>query len=73
MSDKSVPIASFETNLQALETLVSKLERNELSLQEALAAYAEGTALVKACQGQLVQAEVTLTEISAALTPPTEA
>jgi exodeoxyribonuclease VII small subunit len=63
---------SFETNLQALETLVNKLERNELSLQEALSAFAEGTTLVKACQEQLSKAEVTLTEINAKLNAPEE-
>ncbi len=63
---------SFETNLQALETLVNKLERNELSLQEALSAFAEGTTLVKACQEQLAKAEVTLTEINAKLNAPEE-
>lgn len=62
----------FEANLEALETLVNQLERNELSLQDALTAYAQGTALVKACQAQLAQAEVTLTEISATLAEKTE-
>ena len=72
MSHTPANSATFEANLQALETLVSQLERNELPLQAALAAYAEGTALVKACQAQLAQTEITLTEIAASLNPPSQ-
>lgn len=58
------PPPTFESQLQALEQLVSQLERNELPLEKALAAYAKGTDLVAACQKLLAQAEVTLSEIS---------
>jgi exodeoxyribonuclease VII small subunit len=58
------PNPTFEQQLKALEALVSQLERNELPLQEALAAYAKGTALVAACQGLLAQAETTVQEIT---------
>jgi exodeoxyribonuclease VII small subunit len=58
------PTPTFESHLQALEQLVNQLERNELPLEKALAAYAKGTDLVAACQKRLAQAEVTLTEIT---------
>ncbi|MCA3243970.1 MAG: exodeoxyribonuclease VII small subunit [Alphaproteobacteria bacterium] len=59
---------TFEAQLKALEQLVSQLERNELPLQEALAAYAKGTELIAACQQLLAQAETTVQEIASRAT-----
>ena len=44
---------SFEENMARLELLVRQLERGELSLEEALAFYKEGVALVGFCQKSL--------------------
>jgi exodeoxyribonuclease VII small subunit len=41
------PPAKFEDAFQALETIVDKLERGDLSLEEALAAYEDGVTLVR--------------------------
>lgn len=63
MNTPAAPI-TFEAQLKALEQLVSQLERNELPLQDALAAYAKGTELIAACQHMLAQAETTVQEIA---------
>jgi len=44
---------SFEENMARLETLVRQLERGELSLEDALACYQEGVALIGFCQSSL--------------------
>jgi len=46
----------FEQSLAALQTLVERLENGELSLEESLAAFAQGIALTRECQGALAQA-----------------
>lgn|GEM_PF-1679053 len=43
----------FEENMARLEALVRQLERGELTLEEALACYQEGVALVGYCQQSL--------------------
>jgi exodeoxyribonuclease VII small subunit len=48
---------SFEEALADLERIVRDLEDGELGLDEALARYERGIALVRQCQGQLDQAE----------------
>ncbi len=51
------PPAKFEDGLQSLENIVGKLERGDLSLEEALAAYEEGVALVRHLGTKLTEAE----------------
>lgn len=48
---------TYEQQLQQLEALIKQLENGELSLDQALAAYEQGVALIRACQLQLEQAE----------------
>ncbi|WP_126445989.1 exodeoxyribonuclease VII small subunit [Sulfuricystis multivorans] len=48
---------SFETALQELERLVQTLENGNLPLEESLAAYERGMALLKFCQETLACAE----------------
>ena len=48
---------TYEQQLQQLEALIKQLENGELSLDQALAAYEQGVALIRACQQQLEQAE----------------
>jgi exodeoxyribonuclease VII small subunit len=48
---------SFEEALLELERVVRDLEDGELGLDEALARYERGIALLRQCQGQLTQAE----------------
>ncbi len=47
----------YEEALKELEKLVAAMESGKLSLEETLAAYQRGTALLKHCQGVLAQVE----------------
>ena len=47
----------FEDALSNLESIVEKLERGELSLEESLAAFEEGIRLSRICSKQLDAAE----------------
>lgn len=51
-------IADFEQSLDALETLVERMESGEMSLDEALAAYERGVGLYRHCQQALEEAEL---------------
>ena len=50
-------MAKFEEQLTALETVVEKLERGELSLDESVALFEEGVRLSTACKKDLDAAE----------------
>jgi exodeoxyribonuclease VII small subunit len=47
----------FEENLNRLEAIVKRLEESELSLEESLKLFEEGTELSGACHRQLEEAE----------------
>lgn len=48
---------NFEQSLEELDSLVSKLEDGELSLEESLAAFERGIKLTRECQQHLSEAE----------------
>jgi exodeoxyribonuclease VII small subunit len=48
---------SFEDSLTDLERIVRDLEEGQLGLDDALARYEQGVALIRRCQAQLAQAE----------------
>jgi exodeoxyribonuclease VII small subunit len=50
-------MASFEEQLTALEKVVERLERGELSLDESVRLFEEGMRLSEACKVQLESAE----------------
>jgi exodeoxyribonuclease VII small subunit len=50
-------MASFEEQLTALETVVERLERGELSLDESVRLFEEGVKLSSACKKELEAAE----------------
>jgi len=50
-------VASFEEQLTALETVVERLERGELSLEESVSLFEEGVRLSNSCKKQLEAAE----------------
>lgn len=50
-------MASFEEQLTALESVVEKLERGELSLDESVRLFEEGVKLSNACKKELEAAE----------------
>ena len=48
---------TFEQALAALERIVERLEKGELSLEESLQLYEEGVRLSRLCHGKLEEAE----------------
>jgi exodeoxyribonuclease VII small subunit len=50
-------MAGFEKDLTQLETVVERLERGELSLDESVRLFEEGMKLAQACRVELDQAE----------------
>jgi len=50
-------MASFEEHLTALEAVVERLERGELSLDESVRLFEEGMKLSEACKKELEAAE----------------
>jgi exodeoxyribonuclease VII small subunit len=56
MADKQV--GDFESTLTELETLVSRMEQGNLSLEESLASFERGIQLTRQCQTALQQAEL---------------
>ncbi len=50
-------MAKFEEQLTALEAVVERLERGELSLDESVALFEEGVRLSTACKKELDSAE----------------
>ena len=54
-SDQQVP--EFEQALAELETVVERLERGDLPLEEALRVFERGVGLARQCQGALKSAQ----------------
>ena len=48
---------SFESSLKELETIVEKLEKGDLNLEESLKLYEKGIQLITYCSSQLEAAE----------------
>jgi len=57
MSETPESARSFESALEELESLVSRMESGELPLKESLAAYKRGAELLQFCQAALKDAE----------------
>ncbi len=57
MPKKAEQPASFETSLEQLEHIVSRLESGDLPLEEALGEFERGVQLARAGQQKLQQAE----------------
>jgi exodeoxyribonuclease VII small subunit len=55
MSESKIP--DFEQALAELETLVARLERGDLPLEEALKTFERGVELTRHCQGSLKAAQ----------------
>lgn len=60
MSEKT----SYSEAVARLETIVSELERGGKDLDQTLAMFEEGAALLKVCQGELDAAEGRLAELN---------
>jgi len=57
------PRPTFEQALADLERIVHELEDGKISLEDSLARYEQGVALLKQCYGQLRQAEQRIQEL----------
>ncbi len=57
MAEDTTPVASFETGLQELESVVKQLESGELPLEKALELFEKGMQLSDTCRKQLEEAE----------------
>ncbi len=55
MPKKKAP--AFEQSLQELETIVRQMEQGDLELEQSLAAFEKGIALIRDCQSALESAE----------------
>ena len=61
--DESSP-ESFESAMGQLESLVSKMESGDLSLEESLEAFEKGVHLTRFCRDQLQKAELKIQELN---------
>jgi len=57
MSDTPVDQMTFEQAMKELETVVNKLERGDVALDESISLYERGAALKKRCEVELKRAE----------------
>ncbi len=53
----TTPPPNYETAVAELETLLMQMEDGQLSLEDSLAAYRRGTALITYCRAQLEHVE----------------
>ena len=56
---------SYEQALAELESLIERIERGEIGLEESLAEYRRGAALLKRCRGILETAEQQIEQLTA--------
>ena len=61
--DKNLAAISFEDALRELEAIVTSLERGDVSLDDAIAAFERGTALKAHCQKRLDEARMKVEQI----------
>ncbi|MGM9598602.1 MAG: exodeoxyribonuclease VII small subunit [Faecousia sp.] len=61
MKEQSV---TFEASLKRLDEIVSRMERGDVPLEEALSLFEEGTALVKSCTKLLDEAELKIVRLT---------
>lgn len=63
---------TFEDNMKRLEQIVRTMEQGEVSLEESLKLFQEGTALVQACGKLLDEAELEVKKITMLAGAPAE-
>ncbi len=56
---------NYEKSIKKLELIVDKLENGNLSLEEMMKLYEEGTALAAACSKKLDEAQLKVYELTA--------
>ena len=60
---KSDKQSNFESSLNKLELIVTKLEDENISLEDSVKSFEEGVNLVKQCQKQLQDAELKIKKL----------
>ena len=56
--------ATFEAQMEELESLIERIESGEIGLEDSIKAYERGVDLIKYCRGVLGQAEQRVEELS---------
>jgi len=56
---------SFEEALERIREIVTKLENGNLTLEESIATYQEGSKLIEQCRRLIANAELRITQLSA--------
>lgn len=64
-ADDAEKSMSYEQALAELESLIERIERGEIGLEESLAEYRRGAALLKRCRGILETAEQQIEQLTA--------
>ncbi len=64
MTSKPVPEMTFEEALAELESVVTRLERGDVALDDSIALYERGAALRARCQQKLAEAEEKVSRIT---------
>ena len=64
MTDRPVTDLTFEEALRELETVVARLERGDVALEDSIALYERGAALKAACEKKLAEAEEKIARIT---------
>lgn len=54
---RELPLQNFEQSLKQLENIVAQMERGDISLEESIKLFEEGTKLADQCKSQLAEAE----------------
>ena len=62
MSEKE-PEPTFEAAMERLESLISSMETGEIPLAQMVSKFEEGLNLLKQCQAQLKEAELTIEKL----------
>ncbi len=57
---------TYEQAIEELETIIERIEQGEIGLEESLAQYRRGAALLKRCRGILDTAEQQIEELTVA-------
>ena len=64
-ADSTPKLADFEAAMRELDEVVKAMESGELTLEQSLARFERGVALVKQCQSTLTTAELRIEQLSA--------
>ncbi|MEM6578609.1 MAG: exodeoxyribonuclease VII small subunit [Pseudomonadota bacterium] len=64
MSETDIEAMTFEEAMAALESLVLRLERGDVPLEESIALYEQGAKLKKRCETKLKEAEAKVAAIT---------